>query len=374
MLKNERVIEHLKQSNFEYIKAQLKDNFKYLAENYEPEQSRKEYKSAFSSYLRSGSTGTDLTRYPAYELMQMVKKYQGRISVDSTGRELANSYLVPVELSKEIEKRTLDYVSMRKLAKIETAYTGEYKKPLSVGGIAGAWCGEHEDVVTTNNPNFALFAPKLHEVYCNPLVTNQLLGDAAFDVEAWLISEISDCLALLEGEAFINGTGVNCPNGLLNPDRIIDNDNADYRKIGYLKSGHTNLLNNADCLIDVWTALPAQYRVNGTWLMNDNTLNVIKKLKTTEDYIFKDGLSVNSDRLIGRPIEIDINMPDIGAGTYPVAFGDFRAGYCIVDHITGLRCLRDMYSAHGFTTLYAFKRVGGGVYNGNAIKLLKIAE
>ena len=376
MAKNERVLQQLKQMDYEFIKQQLSKDYKYLAEHYDAEQSRAEYQKAFKTFLKGGVKTDGLIKHSSFELLQTLKdpKYQGRISIDSTVKEFVGSYLFPVSLSKEIEKRTLDAVAMRRLAKIEIATTGEYKKPISTGGITGAWAAENQERTVTNNPHFAMFAPVLHEVYCNPVITRALLDDSAFDVEAWLISEVSDAISLLEGEAFINGDGKNCPVGLLNPDRIIDNSNADYRKIGYLKSGHATFLNNADSLIDVWTALPAQYRKNAVWLMNDETLQVIKKLKTTEDYIFKDGLSVNSDRLLGHRIEIDHNLPNIGAGTYPIAFGDFKSAYNIIDHISGLRCMIDIYTSHGFIHYYCVKRTGGGVYNPNAVKLLRIAE
>jgi HK97 family phage major capsid protein len=66
------------------------------------------------------------------------------------------------------------------------------------------------------------------------------------------------------------------------------------------------------------------------------------------------------------------DMPDIGAGTYAVAFGDFARGYLVVDRV-GVRVLRDPYSAKPYVLFYTTKRVGGGVQDFDAIKLLKFA-
>jgi len=67
-----------------------------------------------------------------------------------------------------------------------------------------------------------------------------------------------------------------------------------------------------------------------------------------------------------------MHMPDIGTDTTPIAFGDFKRGYLIVDR-QGIRVLRDPYSAKPYVLFYTTKRVGGGVQDFNAIKLLKLS-
>ena len=63
------------------------------------------------------------------------------------------------------------------------------------------------------------------------------------------------------------------------------------------------------------------------------------------------------------------DMPDIAVDATAVAFGDFKRGYLIVDRL-GVRVLRDPYSAKPYVLFYTTKRVGGGVQNFEAIKLL----
>ena len=76
--------------------------------------------------------------------------------------------------------------------------------------------------------------------------------------------------------------------------------------------------------------------------------------------------------LMGYPVAESEDMPDIATNSYSVAFGDFRRGYLVVDRV-GIRMLRDPYSAKPYVLFYTTKRVGGGVQDFDAIKLLKFA-
>ena len=75
---------------------------------------------------------------------------------------------------------------------------------------------------------------------------------------------------------------------------------------------------------------------------------------------------------MGFPLVEAEDMPDIGSGTTPIAFGDFRRGYLVVDR-TGVNVLRDPFSAKPYVLFYTTKRVGGGVQDFDAIKLLKFS-
>ena len=211
-------------------------------------------------------------------------------------------------------------------------------------------------------------------MYAMPAVTQTLLDMSDFDVAAWLIEEINDVFVSTEGTAFISGDGVGKPKGITSY-TMIANASYAWGKIGYIAGGHTSSLNNADKILELQHALKPAYRQNGVFLMNDTTLSVIRKLKDGEgNYLWRPGLLESQpDLLLGKPVEIDDNMPDIGAGAYPVAFADFKRAYTIVDHVTGTRLLRDPYSAKPYVNFYVTKRVTGGVSNFEAIKFLKIA-
>jgi HK97 family phage major capsid protein len=292
----------------------------------------------------------------------------------STLSDPDGGFLVPIEMDKKIERLATDAVAMRRLANVKTT-TGEYKKPISAGGASGGWVAEKGDRDETDTPELKLFAPAMSELYALPEVTQKLLDMSDFDVAEWLIEEINDVFVSMEGAAFITGNAVGKPKGILAYDTVA-NASWEWGKIGYVAGGNASLLNDVDALIDLQHALKPVYRRNGIWLMNDTTLSVVRKLKDGDgNYIWRPGLTDGApDMLLGKPVEVDDNMPDIGADAYPIAFADFKRAYTIVDHKAGIRLLRDPYTKKGYVKFYTTKRVAGGVSNHQAIKLLKITK
>ena len=129
-----------------------------------------------------------------------------------------------------------------------------------------------------------------------------------------------------------------------------------------------------DPLIDLTYALKAGYRQNGVFVMNRKTQSAIRKLKDTQgDYLWQPpAVAGGRASLLSFAVVEAEDMPDIAANSYSVAFGDFLRGYLVVDR-QGVRVLRDPYSAKPYVLFYTTKRVGGGVQNFDAIKLLKFA-
>ena len=190
---------------------------------------------------------------------------------------------------------------------------------------------------------------------------------------------MSITFAELEGAAFIAGTGVNQPRGLLSYDKVTDTSYA-WGKLGYLATGVAGKLsdsthNGVDALLDVVYAIKQGYRQNARWLMNRSTQAAIRKLKSKQEelYLWQPSMQLGQPAtILGYPVVDDDNMPDIGADEYPIAFGDFQRGYLIVDRM-GIRVLRDPFTNKPYVHFYTTKRVGGGVQNFEAIKLLKAA-
>jgi len=285
-------------------------------------------------------------------------------------------YLVPIEIEKSIERLALSSVAMRRLARIKTSQ-GEYSKPLSKGGATGGWVAEKESRTETDTPELALFSPPMCELYAMPIVTQKLLDMSDFDIEGWLSEEISEVFTSKEGAAFITGSGASgVPHGLIDESLMVADSAWTYGKTGFIVGGHATLLNSADALVNLQHSLKPVYRQNGTFIMNDATLAVIRKMKDGEGrYLLVPGLMENSpDFLLGRPVEIEENMPDVGAGAYPIAFGDFQRAYTIIDHLSGVRCMRDPFSLKGSVAYYTVKRVAAGISNHQAVKFLKISE
>ncbi len=106
--------------------------------------------------------------------------------------------------------------------------------------------------------------------------------------------------------------------------------------------------------------------------MNSKTAGIVRKLKDLDGrFLWSDGMAQGQPaRLMGYPVLVAEDMPDVAADSFSVAFGDFAAGYTVAER-PDLRILRDPFSAKPHVLFYATKRVGGDVSDFAAIKLLK---
>jgi HK97 family phage major capsid protein len=287
-------------------------------------------------------------------------------------------YLVPEELESGIDRVLGTMTAMRGLATVRTIGAQTYKRLIGQGGVNAGWVGEEDERSTTNSPKLAGIEFTAHEVYAEPLAAQTMLDDVEMDVEAWLKDEVSIAFSEQEGDAFINGSGVKKPRGLLSYDKVA---NASYAwgKIGYAATGVAAALTNethngADALIDLYYSLKQGYRVGAAWLTSDGTMGAIRKLKDGDgNYLFAPPTGPGEiPTVLNKPVHTDDGMPAVAAGAFPVAFGNFKRGYLILDR-KGMRVLRDPYTEKPNVKFYTTKRLGGGIQNFQAIKLLKVA-
>jgi HK97 family phage major capsid protein len=293
----------------------------------------------------------------------------------STLSDPDGGFLVPEQLEKIIDRVAVDSCAMRRIATVKKGLRGDYKRPFSQGGAGVGWVGEIETRAETDTPTLTLFTPPWSEAYALLKATQVFFDDANSDVAAWLQDEIIKSELELEGTAFITGSGVKQPKGLLSYDAVAD-ASWEWGKLGYIASGEATAFTNPDILFTLQHSLKGAYRRNGTWLMNSNTWEAIRKFQDGNgNYMWRPGLeSGQPEILLGKPVEIDDNMPDIAANACPLAFGDFRRSYLIGDHAAGRRILRDPFTQKGFVLLYVTKRIFGGIINFEGVKLLKIAS
>lgn len=282
-------------------------------------------------------------------------------------------YMVPQEIETEITRIMGTISVMRQLATVRPVGAQEYKKFVNQGGMGHGWVGEEDTRSETATPKLSELIYPTGTIYAFPFTTQDLLDDASFGVESWLSDETGIVFAEDEGAGFITGNGVKKPRGILSYDTIA---NASYAwgKLGYIASGAAAAFSNDEKLIDLIHSLKAGYRQGANFLMNSLTVAHIRKFKDGDgNYIWQPGLTAGqSSTLLGYGVKEDDNMHDIGAGKFPIAFGDFKRGYVITDR-QGVRVLRDPYTVKGKVGFYTTKRVGGGVQNFEAIKLLKVA-
>lgn len=285
-------------------------------------------------------------------------------------------FLVPVETEKTID-RVLGVMSvMRQLATVMPIGTSTYNKFISMGGAGAGWVGEEEARPETSTPTLRELVFTVMEMYANPATTQRMLDDGIVDIAAWLADEVQTTFAELEGVAFISGDGNKKPRGFLAYDKVANGSYA-WGKLGFVVSGAAAdfaTLAPADALIKLYYALKQGMRNNASFLTSDATLLSIRTMKDGQgNYLWKaPDQSADVPTILGKPVYTDDNMPAVGANAFPVAFGDFKRGYLILDRL-GIRVLRDPYSNKPKVQFYTTKRVGGGVSNFEAIKLLKMA-
>ena len=284
--------------------------------------------------------------------------------------------LAPVETERAIERRLMAASPMREIATVRTINSGVFRKPVSTVGVECGWVAETAARPETDPATLSLIEFPSADLYASPAATQTLLDDALVDMDEWLASEVEDAFAAQETEAFVTGSGVNRPKGFLAYDTAPD-ATAAWGQIGYLASGAAGAFpasHPVDRLIDLIYAPRAQYRPNGRFVMNRKTVSTVRKFKDADgNYIWTPASRPGETAsLLGYPVTEIETMPDIAANSLAIAFGDFRRGYLIVDR-AGVRVLRDPYSAKPYVLFYTTKRVGGGVQNFDAIKVMRFS-
>jgi HK97 family phage major capsid protein len=246
---------------------------------------------------------------------------------------------------------------------------------VSLGGTESGWVAETAPRPETDASTLALLEFPSAELYANPAATQTLLDDAFINLDEWLAGEIEDAFVAQETLAFTSGDGVNKPKGFLSYDKQAGGNDA-WGRIGYVATGVAGGFgaNPTDKLIDLIYLPKTQYRAGARFVMNRQTVQALRKAKDGEGrYIWQPASAPGQQAsLLGYPVTELETMPDMADGSFSVAFGDFGRGYLIVDR-AGLRVLRDPYSAKPYVLFYTTKRVGGGVQNFDAIKLLRFS-
>jgi len=291
--------------------------------------------------------------------------------------DAAGGYAVPEEIDAEIGRLLTAISPIRAIANVVRVGSAGYRKLVTAGGTPSGWVSETAGRPETATPNFIEVAPPFGELYANPAASQAMLDDSAFDVEAWLAQEIATEFARAEGSAFVGGSGINRPKGFLAGATSAQGDSSrPFGTLQYLATGAAGGFgaNPGDRLIDLVQSLRPPYRQGASFVMNSATASAIRKFKTVDGaFLWQPGLAAGQpDVLLGYPVVEAEDMPDVGADSLSIAFGNFRVGYLIAER-TETQILRDPYTNKPFVHFYATKRIGGQVANSEAIKLLKFA-
>ncbi len=323
-------------------------------------QAEAPHQKAFNAYLRSGDD--DALR--GLELEE--KAMNTTVAADG-------GYLVDPQTSDMIKSTLSSTASIRAIANVVSVEATSFDVLVDHSELGHGWATETDPSAETGTGTIDRITIPLHELSALPKASQRLLDDSAFNIESWLAGRIADKFARAEAAAFVNGDGVDKPTGFLTH-AAVDNDSWAWDNLGYVPTGADGDFNGADAIIDLVYSLGAQYRANASFVMNSKTAGTIRKMKDSDGrFLWSDGLAAGEPaRLLGYPVLVAEDMPDIASDAMAVAFGDFASGYTVAER-PDLRVLRDPFSAKPHVLFYATKRVGGDVSDFAAIKLLKFA-
>jgi HK97 family phage major capsid protein len=295
----------------------------------------------------------------------------------SVGTPGDGGHVAPPETEALIERLVREVSPIRQIATVKQTSAHTFRKPVSLGGTTSGWVAETANRPQTDTSTLDLLEFPAAELYAMPAATPAILDDSLVDMERWLAEEVRDVFAEAEGTAFVSGSGTNQPMGFLSYTKEPD-ATAAWEEIGYLATGvdaDFPASDPTDALIDLIYSPKAGYRANARFVMSKATVSAVRKFKDADgNYIWQPSASAGqAASLLGYPVTESEAMPGIGSNSFSIAFGDFERGYLIVDR-QGVQVLRDPYSAKPYVLFYTTRRVGGGVQDFNAIKLLKFGE
>lgn len=316
---------------------------------------------AYFDYLRHGTR--DEPR-PGHEALSREEMKALTVGSDPTA-----GYLAPVEFAREIIKGEVEFSPLRAVARVRQTSRRALQIPKRRGTFGAVWTAEAGTRSETEGLSYGLEEFPTHELYALVDVSEQMMEDSEFSLEAELSQEFSEQFAVTEGAAFVIGDGAGKPEGLLQSADVAETVSGSAASIADA-SGQVN------GLIDLYHGLKTAYALQGTWLLNRATLGEVRRLKDGQNnYIWQPGLANGiPNTILGQPYVEVPDMPDVAAGAYPVIFGDLRRAYTIVDRVN-LSVLRDPFTqaTNGNIRFIARRRVGGQVVLGEAVRKLQIS-
>ena len=289
------------------------------------------------------------------------------------GTDGNGGYLAPIEWDRTIGMKLKQISPIRANARIQSISVAGFKKLFSDRAVGSGWVGETASRPATTTPAIGSLDFMPGELYANPAISQQLLDDAAVDLEQWLSSEVDTEFARQEGIAFLSGSGANKPYGILT--YVTGGANAARHPYGAIQvafSGNATGL-TGDGLIDMMYSLESEFAMNAKLFLNRLSLGAARKLKDGQgNYLWQPSYQNGEPQTLGGSPIVEVpDMPVVGAGNIAALYGDMDATYLVIDRI-GISVLRDPYSDKPYVHFYTVKRVGGGVYNPQPMRALQI--
>lgn len=318
---------------------------------------KKEYLAAFDRVMRRPAEQREPT-----DVALINKRVASLTTANDTG---AGYLLAPPEMQMEIIKNIIEFSPMRSLATVRTIGTGSLKQPKRTGTGSAARVGEVQARTNTGDPAYGMLEIHAPEMFARMEISQQMLEDSEYDLMAELREDATDQFALKEGVEHISGlSAANQCEGILT--------NAD---VAYTPSTAAATI-TADGMVNLFHGIKTAYSKSAVWIMNRLTIAEVRKLKDGNgQYLWAPGIVGNVPNTILGASYVEMpGMPNVGANAYPIAFGDFRRGYVVVDRIAiSFQADYTTGADNGLVVFRARKRTGGGVRQAEAFRKLKCA-
>lgn len=321
-----------------------------------------EHKSLLQKYLRTGNdTG--------------LRDLEGKALISNSDPD--GGYLVDTEMSSQIDRVASTVSAMRSVANIVTIGNSAYSKLVKTRGISGGWLEESGTSSESTEQQFSKVEIKAEKVYAEPWITNEMLEDSFYNLESDIMMEAGLTFAETEGAAFVTGNGVGQPRGIASYTTVA-NASHSWGNVGYIASGKSGAFTSvapSDALVNLQHGLKQQYRPGAVFMMNDATLATVRQMKDASlgFYLWQPDSSAGfGGQLLGSQVVVDDNLADVAANSLSIAYGNMQRAYTIADR-RGIAVIRDNVTKKGVTKFHVSKRVGGGITNFEAIKLMKMA-
>jgi len=332
------------------------------------EELKSEYKEIQAAALRASGASVKEKNEHVKAFEKFIVHGKDQLTPDEmkylrTNNGASGGYLAPNDMAMDLLKNVVEISPMRQIARVRKTTRASLDIPRRSAEPTGYWVGQG-GTVTESESTYALENIPLHKLSVYSIISTEMLNDSAFDMEAEIMADAAEDLAQTEGAAFIAGTGVGRPEGIT----------VNTTLTGGARNSEIADDIKADNLIDLAGDLKTGY--NPVYICRRSTLAAIRKMKDgAGQYVWQSGLSAGLPNSInGYPYKEMPDMPAIAASAYPVAFGDFRKGYNILDGVA-LYVIRDEFSLSttGKIKFVFIKFVGGKPVVTEAIKLLKCA-
>lgn len=318
-----------------------------------------EYKDAFGSFLRKND--------------RMLT--DSEVKILSAGSDPDGGYFTTPDITGRIAKLVFETSPMRQVASVQAISSDKLEGVEDLTEAGAGYAGETSQGSDTTTPQTGKWAIQVYWIDTEPKVTQQLLDDAFVNIETHLSQKVGEKFGRFEAAEFVAGSTGKIRGLTSYTTAADDGTGVTWGTLGHVVSGKSADFadsNPADKFHDLMGTLKAAYLPNALFMTRRTVITKIRKFKDgTGNYIWQPSFVLGvPETIMGHGVIRAEDMPTLASDSLSLAFGDFREGYQIVDR-QGIRVLRDPFTGKPFVKFYTTKRVGGGVVNFEAVKLMK---